>query len=149
MLDSFEWFRISLRLVPASLPNKPPQSLGENTEFGTHDTFRHGFNVMRANITQGHPLESHLEQWDQTQEQLKTTVLRNTFGIHMPLRLKMEQALIKEHIHVIPVMPSRNLALDVLSGRNDTIEFEDFLGETRAPINDLSPHTAMERVLHL
>ncbi|KAJ8323735.1 hypothetical protein QVD99_007102 [Batrachochytrium dendrobatidis] len=104
---------------------------------------------MRANITQGHPLESHLEQWDQTQEQLKTTVLRNTFGIHMPLRLKMEQALIKEHIHVIPVMPSRNLALDVLSGRNDTIEFEDFLGETRAPINDLSPHTAMERVLHL
>ena len=28
----------------------------------------------------------------------------------------------------IPVQPSRNLALDILSGKNETIDFEDVLG---------------------
>ncbi|KAH6568203.1 hypothetical protein BASA50_007336 [Batrachochytrium salamandrivorans] len=140
---------MSLRIVPASLPNQAPRNMGSNSEFGTHDTFRHGFNTMRTNITKGHPLESHLEQWDHTQEQLKSTVLRNAFGIHMPLRLQMEQALIKQHIHVIPVIQGRNLALDVLSGKIDTIEFEDFLGDVRGPLNEISPHTAMEHAMGL
>ncbi|KAL2916303.1 hypothetical protein HK105_204059 [Polyrhizophydium stewartii] len=123
--------------------------MGKGTEYGTHDTLRDGLRTVRSMTAKGHPLESHLESWDVTQDALKLNMARSAFGVHLPLRIQMERALVKQHVHAIPVLPQRNLALDVLNGKLDTIEFEDFLGDVRTPTNMLDPHTAMEQVLRM
>eukprot|EP00842_Homolaphlyctis_polyrhiza_P005243 jgi/Hompol1/571/HPOL_002554-RA len=139
---------MSLRIVPPSVPSQAPKHMASSTsEFGVHDTFREGFRSLRGETTLGHPLETHLDLWDETQEQLRYNIARSTFGLHAPLRLQMEKALIKQHIHAIPVLPSRNLALDVLTGKSETIDFEDFLGDVKMPYHTMDPHTAMERAL--
>ena len=61
----------------------------------------------------------------------------------------------------IPVLTTRTLALDILNGKDDIIDFEDFLGgnfnslflfhmvDAKTPLESVSPHTVMEQVLGL
>ncbi|KAJ3105427.1 hypothetical protein HDU96_008574 [Phlyctochytrium bullatum] len=46
-----------------------------------------------------------------------------------------------------PVLKTSNLAQDILAGRDTTIEFEDFLGDTDPSMHLLDVHGAMERTL--
>ncbi|KAJ3079757.1 hypothetical protein HK102_003531 [Quaeritorhiza haematococci] len=142
----------SLRLLPNSQQQKKSATgsssvvtaVGTGTEFGVHDTLREGFRTVRSEVIRGHPLEAHLEQYEDTQTRLKYSMYRQTHGIHLPIRLQMERALVSQ-VKRIPVLPSSNLGLDILMGRDDTIEFEDFLGDPNMSTEMLDVHGAMER----
>lgn len=56
------------------------------------------------------------------------------------MRLQMEKALIKQHVHTL-LGPSNNLALSILDGNDDTIEFEDFLGKLSTDMVDARGNT--------
>ncbi|KAI8930372.1 proteasome maturation factor UMP1-domain-containing protein [Entophlyctis helioformis] len=138
----------TLRMVPAALPVQGPAALGrDNAEYGVHDSFRNGLRTLRSEIVQGHPLEARLENWDQTRDQLRLGILRNVYGVAAPLRIQMERALIKQHMRAIPVLHTHNVALDILNGKDDDIEFEDFLGEAKMPTQMMDVHLTMERAL--
>src|ERR1700722_14900921 len=84
-------------------------------------------------------------KWAETQDNLKLTVYRNIYGIHAPVRLLMERKAVafvrslpsfqsllitvEKNPHM-PALPQSNLHLDILMGRDETIEPVDvFFGE--------------------
>ncbi|KAJ3179753.1 hypothetical protein HDU85_004754 [Gaertneriomyces sp. JEL0708] len=141
-----------LRLLPvtgpqANISSKAPKEVGRGTEFGVHDTLREGFRSVRSEVMPRHPIDEIQENWKETQDKLRMDMHRRTFGIHAPLRLQMEKAIVSQPRR-IPVLPQTNLALEILEGRDTTIDYEDFLGDPFSS-NLVDPHEAMERVLGL
>ncbi|TPX72947.1 hypothetical protein SpCBS45565_g00354 [Spizellomyces sp. 'palustris'] len=124
------------------------KEVGRNTAYGVHDTLREGFRTVRSEIIPKHPVENIDSQWQETQEQLRMTMHRRAFGLHAPLRLQMEKALVSQPRR-IPVLPVSNLGLEILEGRDQTIDYEDFLGDPHLSTDMMDPHTAMEHVLGL
>jgi hypothetical protein len=101
---------------------EPTISLGLNTRYGVHDTFRHGLPSIRAQITPNHPVQSPPSHVTLTPQSF-----RPSQGIAFALRQKMDRAYLSQP-RGIPVMKRSGMALDVYDGMLDTIDFEDFLG---------------------
>lgn len=74
------------------------------------------------------------------------SILRNTQGLHAPMRLKMELNAASK-IGRLPFLPSSNIMIDVLTGRDIEIGFEDFLNI--ADFREVSgqPHAMIEKSL--
>ncbi|RKP23493.1 proteasome maturation factor UMP1-domain-containing protein, partial [Syncephalis pseudoplumigaleata] len=123
-----------LRLVPskAGTPSVISTAATAN-DLGVHDTLRYGPATLATSVQAGHPLEHRLAQWDDTQMNARWTLQRRIFGVHAPVRQMMEQSLVsKTRRH--PTLPSSNLGLDILRGRDETIDVEDiFAGKLHPP----------------
>ncbi|KAJ3075476.1 hypothetical protein HDU98_007974 [Podochytrium sp. JEL0797] len=140
---------MSFRIVPSTHhASLTTASVGADTHssYKVHDTMRSGLHTVRSDVLAGHPLEAHLENWDLTQQQLRLDMARSVYGLHQPLRIQMEQHLVSKPKR-IPVLKQSNLAQDILSGKDSTIEFEDFLGESDPSMFLLDVHGAAERSL--
>ncbi|KAJ3158295.1 hypothetical protein HDU86_003004 [Geranomyces michiganensis] len=139
----------SLRLIPGTQPSRATVAVvGRDTEYGVHDAMREGIRSVASEVIARHPVENIESQWKQTQEQLRMTMHRQTFGLHAPLRLQMEKALVSQVRHV-PVGPARNFGLDILENRDASIDYDDFLGDPQWSTNTIDPHVAMEHALGL
>ncbi|CAG8455701.1 2176_t:CDS:2 [Ambispora leptoticha] len=138
----------SLRIVPSSFPEGAPSKSVKSTanSFGVHDTFRLGVRSINTELLPSHPLETRLDQWDQTQTNLKLTMERRIYGIHAPIRHLMERSIVSR-VQRLPVLPSSNLALDILMGKDETIEFEDFLNDPESSTEPMDVHVSMEHRL--
>lgn len=86
-------------------------------------------------------------QWDETRENLEFTLARNTFGLHMPVRLGMERMIVNQTVslprhcllhhsdrgkqsNMIPSfagVPRSNLSLDILTGKDEQLDFKDVM----------------------
>merc|ERR1712121_561260 len=95
-----------------------------------------------------HPLESSEAHWNEHQDKIRMTVLRNTQGVHAPLRLLMERKAVS-HVSRLPFLPSHNVALDVLTGNDECIGFEDVLGGPEVSEVMGNPHAMVEKRLGL
>ncbi|GAA6026570.1 hypothetical protein JCM8202_006267, partial [Rhodotorula sphaerocarpa] len=94
--------------------------------------------------------------WDATRENLHLTLERNMYGLHAPVRLEMERALVSSAPTPLSLglpgagftRPS-NLALDILTGHDEEIRPEDVLIDRvhTAPLGDF--HRTMERKLRI
>ncbi|KAG2184447.1 hypothetical protein INT43_000356 [Umbelopsis isabellina] len=129
----------SLRIVPATTPdnaiNKSTQETS-HSEFGGHDAMRHGLRSITTEVLPGHPLESHLSQWKETQDNLNLQLARQAYGMHMPVRMMMNRQIATQHMRN-SLLTDNSLALDVLTGNDETIDFEDILrGEFLALIGN-------------
>lgn len=49
-------------LVPDSKPNGGQISMGQDNEYGVHDTMREGMKSVRSHIISGHPLQHILSK---------------------------------------------------------------------------------------
>ena len=118
-------------------------------ETGVHDAMRFGPRSVHAETSAAtaHPLEHRLEHWDATQRAWRQQVQRNTFGIGMPLRTTMERR-IAGHTHHFPARAVAPIHLDVLDGRDESIDPVDFLPSGVALGSD-DIHAPMERRLGL
>ena len=65
------------------------------------------------------------KQSKKKRDELDFNVLKQAQGIHAPLRLMMERKLCKD-VGRLPFLPSSNLMLEVLEGREDDLDFSDF-----------------------
>lgn len=57
-------------------------------------------------------------------DEMNYSMLRSTQGIHAPLKLMMEKNYASK-VGRLPFLPSSNLMLEVLEGRDESIGFED------------------------
>ncbi|KAI8618525.1 proteasome maturation factor UMP1 [Chytriomyces sp. MP71] len=117
-----------------------------HSAYAVHDTMRSGLHTVRGEVLAGHPLEAHLENWDATQMQLKLDMARSVYGLHQPLRIQMEHHLVSQPKR-IPVLKQSRLAEDILAGKDESIEFEDFLGDADPSLYLLDVHGCAERAL--
>ena len=59
--------------------------------------------------------------------ELKMNMARNMYGMHAPIKMAMERSLVVK-ARGPSMLPRRsNLGLDILNGKDETIDFEDFL----------------------
>jgi proteasome maturation protein len=74
-----------------------------------------------------HPVEAIQNNWLTQQLDTKHFLMANAFGSHMPMRIRMELETVAQSRR-LPGMPTCNIAMETILGRDETIEFEDYLG---------------------
>ncbi|KAF9187716.1 hypothetical protein BGZ51_004426 [Haplosporangium sp. Z 767] len=140
---------MSLRLAPSSKPETAgfATTVDTSNSYGLHDTMRFGMRQIATEVTAKHPLENRLAEWDNTQLELKMNMARNMYGMHAPIKMAMERALVTK-ARGPSMLPTRsNLGLDILMGKDETIEFEDFLNVPEMSTDMVDVHTVMEHQL--
>lgn len=114
------------------------------TEYGVPNYFLDGFGSAKSKIETTHPLEQKLKNDNRfSLDPVEMSVLRNTQGLHAPLRLAAE---LKATLAVgrLPFLPSSNLAAATLTGRDDSIDFNDFLNPIEFNEKLVNPQCVME-----
>ncbi|CAG8595756.1 10900_t:CDS:2, partial [Acaulospora colombiana] len=74
--------------------------------------------------------------WEETQTNLNLTLQRRIYGIHAPVQR-------------LPVLPSSNFGLEILMGKDETIDFEDFLNDPELSTEQMDVHASMEHKLNI
>jgi len=104
--------------------------------------------VMARPQHTSHPLAASEQQWSAHQDKIQMTVLRNTQGLHAPFRLLMERRAAAQ-VSRLPFLPSHHVALDVLTGDDEFIDFADVLGGSDVGEVMGQPHALVEKRLGL
>ncbi|KAH9836805.1 proteasome maturation factor UMP1 [Rhodofomes roseus] len=137
----------SHRIVPANAPKSASIQDTANS-LGLHDALRYGPRSLAAeNKTRG-GLRERLESWDATQDNLKLTMQRNVFGLHMPMRTLMERKIVSRNPHM-PALAQSNPHLDILMGRDETLDCSDFMMPASELAQPMDVHAEMEKKLHM
>ncbi|KAG6918687.1 hypothetical protein DXG01_012505 [Tephrocybe rancida] len=128
----------SLRIVPANATKSASVQDTANS-LGLHDTLRYGPRSLAAEVQTEGNLKGRLENWEATQDNAKLTLQRNIYGLHAPMRLMMERKIVTQGTNPFAAaMAPSNLHLDILMGRDETIEPVDiFLGMESGPALDI------------
>ncbi|KAF5311883.1 hypothetical protein D9619_003080 [Psilocybe cf. subviscida] len=132
----------SLRIVPSSASKTASVNNTANS-LGLHDTLQYGPRSLAAEIQTEGGLKHRLENWEAMQDNLKLNLERNLYGMHAPLRRLMERKIVAQTPHTLSA-PNTNLQLDILMGRDETIDVSDiFLGRETGPAFDA--HAEIEK----
>ncbi|EDO45722.1 predicted protein [Nematostella vectensis] len=124
----------------------PVEVVSDEGLYGVPDKMKNGFSGARQRLTAAHPLEYSEINFTKNQERLDMKMLRNTQGLHAPLKLQMERA-VTSKIRRLPCLPSSMVALDTVLGTDDVIGFEDYLGDPLDQEVMGDAHSLMERKL--
>ncbi|GFS04926.1 proteasome maturation protein-like [Elysia marginata] len=118
--------------------------------YGVPDSMMHGFQASRAatGLGQAHPLQASEEQWLDHKLRMDFVMLKNSQGVHAPLKLKMENFAASK-MQRLPCLNSSNLMADILSGREEFIGFEDILNNPADSEVMGQPHAMLERRMGL
>ncbi|KAI9572603.1 proteasome maturation factor UMP1-domain-containing protein [Boletus coccyginus] len=134
----------SLRLVPPA-EQKSASLTAKANSFGLHDTLQYGPRSIAAETKSRGDIENRLSR--ETQDNFKLTMLRNLYGVHAPARLAMERKIVAANPHM-PGMGRSNIHLDILMGRDETLDPADFfLGMEQGLPQNL--HSEMEKKVGL
>ncbi|PAV21801.1 proteasome maturation factor UMP1 [Pyrrhoderma noxium] len=136
----------SLKLVPGQ-EAKTSATKATTNSYGLHDTLQHGLRSLAAEANQQSAFKHRLDNWEETQDNLKLTLQRNLYGIHAPVRLAMERKIVSTSFHM-PALPRSNIHLDILMGRDETVDVTDVFDE-RGTTTSLDIHGDMERKLRM
>jgi len=77
-----------------------------------------------------HPVEDIQKNWLRNQLETKHHMMGQVFGKHLPMQIRMELDILSQ-MQRLPGLPSSNIGMDTILGRDETIEFEDYLGDPR------------------
>ncbi|EDW75983.1 uncharacterized protein Dwil_GK14916 [Drosophila willistoni] len=93
-----------------------------------------------------HRLRDSELNYNDHQYNLNMQILRNREGLHAPLRMGMDRFAARQ-VGRLPFLQSSYLMDDVLTGRCDTIGFEDFLNLPENNEHMRQPHAVVEKSL--
>ncbi|KAG2160154.1 proteasome maturation factor UMP1-domain-containing protein [Suillus bovinus] len=135
----------SYRIIPPS--QIKTASINDTAgSLGLHDTLQYGIRSI-ATETRGGEFENRITNWEETQDNARLHMLANLYGPSVPMRLLMERQIVSASPHM-PGMPQSNIHLDILMGRDESLDPSDFfLGMESGP--PLSIHNEMEKKLRL
>ena len=114
--------------------------------YGVPDVMTSGLASRKVHVVPPHPLEGSEKLFHDNKLRLEMNMLRNTQGLHAPLKMAMELKAAKK-VGRLPFLPSSNLMADVLLGRDDQISFEDFLNPVEFREEAGQPHAIVEKSL--
>ena len=136
----------SLRLVPKGA-SKSASVNDTAGSLGLHDTLQYGPRSLAAEVSSSNDFQDRLSKWEETQDNLKLTLQRNLYGLHVPMRIMMERKAVIHNPHM-PAAAQSNIHLDILMGRDETLHPSDVFGGMEGS-SSLSIHQDMERKLKL
>ncbi|KAG6804039.1 proteasome maturation protein [Apis mellifera caucasica] len=134
------------------LPSLIPKPV-VNGQFNIHDDnygipnpMISGLSASRQHIGYAHPLEISEKNYEKNRTHINMVLLRNSQGLHAPMRLAMELKA-TEKIGRLPFLPSSNMMKDVLLGKDEEIGFEDILNISEFREQMGQPHAVIEKSL--
>ena len=74
-----------------------------------------------------HPVEAIQQNWLRDQLETKHMIMAHTYGMHLPMRIRMELDILSQAKR-LPGIRSSNVGAETILGRDETIDFEDYLG---------------------
>eukprot|EP00003_Mantamonas_plastica_P003232 TRINITY_DN1257_c0_g1_i2.p1 TRINITY_DN1257_c0_g1~~TRINITY_DN1257_c0_g1_i2.p1 ORF type:complete len:126 (-),score=44.18 TRINITY_DN1257_c0_g1_i2:125-502(-) len=92
------------------------------------DNLRDGFAHYHFDVKPNHPVEDMQEQKQKQEAEFQSATLAKMYGTHFPQRLKMEQYMVSQ-VQRLPGFKSEFVGLEILLGKNNDIDFEDYLGD--------------------
>ncbi|XP_074649977.1 proteasome maturation protein-like [Tubulanus polymorphus] len=110
--------------------------------FGINEAMWNGPHNVESDLTCVHPLQASEQQFYSNEERQDLLMLRNTQGIHAPLKLQMERNVAKQ-IGRLPCFKSSNLMNDILTGKIYSIDFDDVLNTEPESVGN--PHVLVEK----
>eukprot|EP00954_Amorphochlora_amoebiformis_P015971 1254684-Amorphochlora_amoeboformis.AAC.2 len=73
-------------------------------------------------------------------------MLAKIHGVHVPMRMKMDQTILAQHRRLpLPGMKSSFVGLETMLGVDENIEFEDFLNKQEFCEKEIDVHTELEK----
>ncbi|XP_018058690.1 PREDICTED: proteasome maturation protein [Atta colombica] len=105
-----------------------------------------GLSSIRQSVGYTHPLEASERNYQKNQDRMNMILLRNTQGLHAPLRIAMELKA-TENIGRLPFLSSSNVMRDVLLGKDQNIGFEDVFNTSEFREQMGQPHAVVENHL--
>lgn len=111
--------------------------------YGVQDSLRSGFSSVKNELMPSHPLELSEKNFQQNQDKMNLSSLRNIQGLHAPLKLQMEFRAARQ-VQRLPFLQSSHLALDTLRGSDESIGFEDVLNDPSQSELMGEPHMMVE-----
>ncbi|KAH0956368.1 hypothetical protein HN011_009419 [Eciton burchellii] len=105
-----------------------------------------GLSAVRQNIGHAHPLEASEKNYQKHQDRMNMILLRNTQGLHAPLRMAMELKA-TEKIGRLPFLSSSNAMRDALLARDLDIGFEDIFNTSEFKEQMGQSHAVVEHHL--
>ena len=91
-----------------------------------------------------HPIQTSEKNYHLNREMASMEQLRKMQGLHAPLKIQMEKKLVSRAGHLPCITNRTNLSADILNGVDDTLGFEDFLGQPENFEGMTSPHDVIE-----
>ncbi|CAM9572711.1 unnamed protein product [Ascophyllum nodosum] len=110
-----------------------------------HDQMRFGFSSFAQDATSGHPLEAINKARVSNEFEFKMDTARKVYGSAFVMRMKTEVATLSQ-AQRLPGLPSSMLGLETVLGRDETVDFEDYLDppSERPAAPRFEVHQAME-----
>lgn len=105
-----------------------------------------GLSTRKVHVVPPHPLEASEKNFHDNKLRMEMNMLRNTQGLHAPLKMAMELKAARK-VGRLPFLSSSNLMSDVLLGRDDQISFDDFLNPVEFREEMGQPHAIVEKSL--
>lgn len=91
-----------------------------------------------------HPLKASEDNFENKGLEMNMRILRQHEGMGAPMRIMMEMNAYKRIGH-LPCLPSSRMHLDVITGRDEIIDFTDFLGGAEFAEKLINPHEVVEK----
>ncbi|KAH8240589.1 hypothetical protein KR026_001216, partial [Drosophila bipectinata] len=91
-----------------------------------------------------HRLRDSEMNYNEHQYMLNMNLMRNREGLCVPLKMGMDRFAARQ-VGRLPFLPSSNLMDDVLTGRCDTLGFEDFMNLPENSEQMRQPHAVVEK----
>ncbi|KAL6254272.1 proteasome maturation protein [Pogonomyrmex barbatus] len=128
-------------------PTVPEQfDIKNGTNYDLPNPMVSGLSATRQSVGYVHPLEASERNYQKNQERMNMILLRNTQGLHAPLRIAMELKA-AEKIGRLPFLPSSNIMKNVLLGHDQDIGFEDIFNTPEFREQMGQPHAVIENHL--
>ncbi|XP_033742929.1 proteasome maturation protein-like [Pecten maximus] len=116
--------------------------------YGVPEMMTHGLDKNEAISKPVHELELSEKQWNENKMKMDFAMLRKTEGIHAPLKLQMEFGVAKRNLR-LPGLHSSGLMMDILTGRDEMIDFDDILNNPYESETIVDHHGLMEKRLNI
>lgn len=95
-----------------------------------------------------HPLKVSEETFAQRELETNLQMLRRNDGLATPMKIMMEMQAYQK-VGRLPFLPSSRVHLDVITGRDETIDFGSYLGTEEFAERLYKPHEVTEKKLSL
>lgn len=94
-----------------------------------------------------HPLKNSEETFAQRELETNLQMLRRNEGLAAPMRIMMEMQAYRK-VGRLPFLSSSRIHMDVITGRDETIDFGDFLGAAEFSEGLYHPQAMAEKKLN-
>ncbi|XP_032668303.1 proteasome maturation protein [Odontomachus brunneus] len=129
-------------LIPKpTIPEK--FNIQEGSSYGISSPMISGLSATKQNFGPVNQLQASEKNYQRNQDRMNMVLLKNTQGLHAPLRIAMELKA-TEKIGRLPFLSSSNVMRDVLLGKDQDIGFEDIFNTSEFREQMGQPHAVVE-----